>query len=177
MATVKRATTANKAAEVSEKVAEAPAVKKFQDTDLITCTSITTGILAMIGVKSGTAYTWDTMGDVTDVEYRDLISAVRRKSPFVYAPRFIIQDEDFLSQHKDIADLYANLYSAGDLRQVLKLSPSQLRSAIKDMPYGAQDTLKTVAIMAIDDGSLDSVQRVKVLDEVLGTDMLARLTK
>ena len=44
------------------------------------------------------------------------------------------------------------------------------------LPEGAKDSIKTIATTMVDNGTLDSIRRVKILDEIFDTEMLARLT-
>lgn len=161
--------------ETTEEVKK-PAAKKFSNTDEIPCISITPGQLFVEGKRSQDLYTFADMNDVQYIRYDDLVYCIRSHQPCVFKPRFIIQDKDFLAQHKEIEDLYVSLYSAADLKAILKLSPSQLRNKVKALPEGAKDALKVIASTMIDNGTFDSIQRIKALDEVLGTEMLFKIS-
>lgn len=151
--------------------------KEYKDGDKIPCVSITVGGLNFVGDKSGALYQWTNLGDVVDVEYRDLVSAVRSHSIFVYEPRFVIQDEDFLAQHDDILVRYGQLYTPQDIEQVLAMPAPQLEKTLKKMPVGAQNAVRDLAVRKIDSGELDSVQRVKVIDSFFGTELVLKLTQ
>lgn len=150
--------------------------KSFKDDDKIPCVSITAGKYVWVGLKSDDVYRWHTDGDVVDVRYNDLVAAVRAKKPIVFKPRVVIQDEDFIAEYPEIQKLYDSMYSKEDLFAILQLTPSEMRRIIPLLPDGVKDSLKTIAVKAIDDGKLDSVQRVRVLDEIFRTDMLLKLT-
>lgn len=151
--------------------------KEFKDTDKIPCVSITVGGLNFVGDKSGDLYQWVNIGDVVNVEYRDLLAAVRSHSIFVYEPRFVIQDEEFLAQHDDILVRYGQLYTPRDIEQVLAMPASQLEKTLKKMPVGAQNAVRDLAVRKIDSGELDSVQRVKAIDSFFGTELILKLTQ
>lgn len=151
--------------------------KEYKDGDKIPCVSITVGGLNFVGDKSGDLYQWINLGDVVGVEYRDLVSAVRSHSVFVYEPRFVIQDEDFLAQHDDILVRYGQLYTPQDIEQVLAMPAPQLEKTLKKMPVGAQNAVRDLAVRKIDSGELDSVQRVKVIDSFFGTELVLKLTQ
>lgn len=163
---------------VSESLFEEETKKKeFHDKDMIPCQSITVGRLHLTGAKSGEHYRWTNIGDVNDVEYRDLLDEVRRHTWYIYDPAFIILDEDFLNQHDDILVRYGQLYTSEDIERTLTLPAPQLKDVIKKMPAGAQTAVKDLAMRKISSGELDSVQRIKVLDEFFGTEMLLKLTQ
>ena len=151
--------------------------KEFANTDLIPCISITVGGLHMIGAKSGDVYHWTNLGEVTEVEYRDLLAEVRNHSWYIYNPAFVIQDEDFLAQHDDISVRYGQLYTPTDIEQVLAMPANQLAAALRKMPVGAQNAVRDLAVRKIDSGELDSIQRIKVIDEFFGTELLLKLTR
>ena len=66
------------------------AFQNFSNEDMIPCTSILSGKLVLVGAKTNDVYRWDDIGDIQEVAYNDLISEVRRKTSFIFAPWFII---------------------------------------------------------------------------------------
>ena len=51
-----------------------------------------------------------------------------------------------------------------------------MKKSIASLPEGAKDSIKTIAATMVDNGTLDSVRKVKVLDEIFGTEMLLKIT-
>lgn len=149
--------------------------KEFKNTDGIKCTSITSGGLYMVGLKTDLMYSWLDSGDVIEVEYQDLLAEVRMHGMYAFRPRFIVDDEDFVAQHPELDTLYASLYSKRDLKQILQLPPEQLRQVVSGLPEGAKDALKAIASDAIARGEFDSMNRIKILDEIFGTQLLLKL--
>ena len=99
--------TKEEAKEETKTVGEKSA-KVFKNEDTIQCISIVSGKLVLIGNKTSDKYTWDDIGDVQDVAYNDLMSELRNRTSFVFAPWVIIQDKDFLSQHPEIDRIYGD---------------------------------------------------------------------
>lgn len=151
--------------------------RKYEKEDLIPCKSITNGKLFVEGSKSDILYRWADYGDVDYVEYQDLIYMVRSRKSWVFKPRFIIMDDEFVQQTPEIKKLYDSLYSLSDLREILDLPASQMKSAILGLPDGAKDAIKGVASSQIEHGMLDSVQKIKILDEIFGTKLLLALSQ
>ena len=152
-------------------------VKEFKDTDRIPCVSITVGGLSMVGAKSGEFYRWMNMGDIVEVEYRDLVSAIREHTKDVFEPRFIIQDDDFLAKYDTVQLRYGQLYTPTDIEQVLAMPAPQMEAMIKKMPVGAQNAVRDLASRKVDSGELDSINRVKVIDSFFGTQLVLKLTQ
>ena len=167
--------------EVEEKVAKATksstsSVKKeFKNDDEIPCKSVTCGELLMVGKKTKRLYRWADCNDIEYVEYQDLLYSVRERSREVFAPRFIILDEDFINQNKELNSVYLDLYSFSDIREILNQSPERLKATLSTLPNGILEAVKGVAATGINNGTFDSIKKIKVLDEVFGTDMLRLL--
>lgn len=150
--------------------------KKFKPEDLIPCVSITPGEMFIIGKKSEKLYSFADIDDVVEIEFRDLDNMARTKDSMMMKPRYIVQDEDFVALHPILDDIYSALNTTQDLKDILKLAPSKMVKVIESLPVGAKDALKTIAVTMIDEGTLDSVQRIKELDKIFGTEMLLKLT-
>lgn len=152
--------------------------KVFGQEDLIPCRSMVSGQLFIEGTRSHILYTFADYNDVNDIEYRDLIYMVRTYgNKNIYEPRIIIEDEDFIKQNPKLGELYASMYTNGDLIEIIGLPISQMVSTIKNLPIGCKNAIKGIAATMIDSGSLDSVQKIKALDEIFGTDMLLTLVQ
>lgn len=165
----------------SKKEVEATSVpvsnkKKFKPEDLIPCVSITPGEMFIVGKKSEKLYSFADIDDVVEIEFRDLDNMARTKDSMMMKPRYIVQDKDFVALHPILDDIYSALNTTQDLKDILKLAPSKMVKVIESLPVGAKDALKTIAVTMIDEGTLDSVQRIKELDKIFGTEMLLKLT-
>lgn len=169
---------ANKKEIVSEEVTVATeskatkkTVRKFAPDDLIVCRSITFGELLLTGKKSKLLYSWANYGDTTEVEYQDLQALKSTRSSYLFKPRFIIEDEELVEQWgKDFGDIYKNIEDI-DAEDLLKLPVAQLRSKLKKASKGVQLAVKNIAGDKILNGSLDSLAKIKAIDEILGTDL------
>ena len=155
---------------VEETIVKEP--RKFVADEYIKCVSITSGELMMIGEKTKSLYKWADRGDDQDVEYQDLIYAVRANSGFVFKPRFIIEDEDFLDQNPSVKAKYESMYTLDDIKDVLALDPQSMKQTILSLPEGAKDSIKSIAATMIADGTLDSVTKIKILDEIFDTQLM-----
>jgi hypothetical protein len=60
---------------------------------------------------------------------------------------------------------------ATDVEAMFKLPPAQLRAKLKKAPTGIQQAVKNLAGEKIMNGSLDSLAKIKAIDEVLGTQL------
>lgn len=153
-----------------------PKKKEFAKDEGILCRSITDGWLGMEGLKSKILYQWHSYGDLTEVEYEDLVSAVRSSSPMVYAPYFVIENQDFLDMYPQVQKAYESRYTQDDLNEIFTLSPSNIKKAISGLPDSIAETVKSMAVNKIRTGELDSVSRIKALDEAFNIDLTSLIT-
>lgn len=151
-----------------------PAVKeakKYAPNDMVPCRSITYGELLLPGTKSKILYTWANYGDTTEVEFQDLQALKSTRSSYIFKPRFIIEDEELVEQWKnDLGNIYDDIIAI-DVEAIFNLPANQLKAKLKKAPAGIQQAVKNVAGEKIMNGSLDSLAKIKVIDEILGTDL------
>ncbi len=177
------ATTGNKTAQKSvakaEQVQKSEPVsvsikkKKWNPSDPVNCVSITAGELGMIGIKSGINYRWAERGDVTEVEYQDVIAAIRSSTTFVMKPYFIIQEPDIVDEFPQIKKIYDKMYTKGDLEDIFRLPAGEMKKAILELPEGAKETIKHIAATKLSNGTLDSIKKIRVIDEIFNTELLS----
>lgn len=146
-------------------------VRKYAPGDMIPCRSITYGELLLPGSKSKLLYTWANYGDVTEMEFQDLQALRSTRSSYLFKPRFIIEDEELVEQWKnDLGKMYDDII-ATDVEALFKLPANQLKAKLKKAPAGIQLAVKNLAGEKIMNGSLDSLAKIKAIDEVLGTQL------
>lgn len=150
------------------------ASKTYGDTDLIPCQSIVSGYMNMFGHKTKITYEFFDKGDIVQVEYQDLRTAMISRDVHLYAPMLVILDEDLLSlpEWSAVKNLYDQLYSKDDLSKILELPLDRMREVVEGLPKGAKTALASIAKAGIDDKTFDSMNKIKALDEMLGTDLL-----
>ena len=156
---------------VTESKTAKKTVRKFEPSDMIVCRSITFGELLLTGKKSKLLYSWANYGDTTEVEYQDLQALKSTRSSYLFKPRFIIEDAELVEQWgKDFGDIYKDIEDI-DAEDLLKLPVAQLKSKLKKASKGVQLAVKNIAGDKILNGSLDSLAKIKAIDEILGTDL------
>ena len=158
--------------EITEKK-ENKVERKYETTDTIITTSVTAGELIMIGKKTKNLYSWSDYGDCSEVEYQDLAAAKSSKDPYVFAPYFIIDDEELLESKgwEKVREVYQNMYSLEDIESIFDLDLNSFKKTIQNLPKGLVNTVKTMAAEKIENKTLDSINKISTLDEELGTDL------
>lgn len=163
---------------VETKVEVAPvkkAPKKFAPDDRIECRSVTAGTLFMKGPKTQLMYTWEDMDDITYVEYQDLQALQSRKSRFINKPRFIIEDEEIVSQW-NLESMYDKI-SKQTMDEFFALPLNKFKAQLKTMPDGIKDSVKTKAAQMINSEELYDIRKVRAIDEAFGTEFVELFLK
>lgn len=147
--------------------------RKFNLTDMIPCTSVCFGVLQYTSPKTGMSYVWADSGDIQEVQYSDLLAMKASHSRFLFEPWIVIDDEELYEQWKrDLGDIYEMLGELSDIRGILTdKTATQIKAIIDKSPVGFQETIKNTAAALIREGLLDSIAKVRVLDEALNTDL------
>lgn len=167
-------TTVKKETPVEQTASSAVAVRKYEADDTVPVRSITQGELLMPGRKSGILYRWAGAGDVEEVEYQDLYALKVRRSAYVYEPLFVIDDEELLAdpKWKDVVALYQTMYDTEDISAILRLPVNQFKKVLKQVPKGLLNSIKVEVATQIENGKFDSINKIKAIDELCGTDLL-----
>ena len=153
--------------------------RQFGQNDLILCRSVTAGWLGVSG-KSGQYYVFENFGDQCEIEYQDLFALKSRHSQYIYAPLFVIEDEELLDNPRwsDIAHFYEDqVYTMEDVDAILNLPKNEFESAINKLPKGLAKSLQVRVAEKIENGTFDSLAKIKLLDEVFGTDFRSILAE
>lgn len=183
MATTKKAAeTAAKATEtntteVTPPVSETkPAKKKSYGLhEMINCRSVTVGELICASKKTKDMfYNWTNYGDVTPIEYQDLLAMKSIRSGFVMNPQFIIEDDE-LAQEWGLTDLYNSFFELDDPETLFEMDEDELRQKLRHAPESFKTAIIDIAGQYIKNGRLDSVRTIKLLDSELGTSLKAIL--
>ena len=154
-------------------VKEEKPVRKFAGDELIPCRSVTGGELICRATRDGETYHWSGYGDVKEMTFSDLSSLRAQKSAFIFDPLFIIEDDEVLEQPRwqEVKALYANMYDASDINEVLDMPLSKFKKVFDTLPKGLKEAVKTEIATQINRGTFDSIQKVRYVDEVCGTDL------
>lgn len=143
--------------------------KIFTDSDYILCRSVCYGGLN-VSSQSGNIYEFKDYGKDCEINYRDLVSLVRKGSDHVFLPRFVILNEDFLEDFPTIKNAYEKMYTRKDLLDILDLPVNYMRSAIKELPDATKGILEKMIATEIANGHLDSISKVRALSEIFDSD-------
>lgn len=143
--------------------------KVFTDSDYILCRSVTSGGLNIVS-QSGNLYEFNDYGSECEINYRDLVTLIRRGSEHIFLPRFVILDDDFLEDFPTVKKVYGEMYTMRDLEDILALPTTQMEREIVKLPESVKDSMSNLIATQIANGKLDSIAKVRKLSEIFDSD-------
>jgi hypothetical protein len=154
--------------EVAKKT-ETKVKRTYTDSDYILCRSVWSGGLN-VTCKSGNSYEFKDYGAECEINYRDLVSLIRKGSDHIFLPRFVILEEDLLEEFPSVQKTYEKMYTREDLVDILALPISQMKVEIAKLPAATQNVLCKMIATEIASGRLDSISKVRALSEIFDSD-------
>ncbi len=145
--------------------------KKFNPNDPVRCQSVTQGTLFVDGLVTNMKYNFVEYGIEGDILYRDLVSLVVSRNKAIFKPRIIVLDEDFIAEYPELRKFYKEHFATKNIKEILNLPDYEMKEAISKLPKGAVESLKSIAVNQIVSGEIDSIRKIKALDEAFGTDL------
>lgn len=143
--------------------------KVFTDSDYVLCRSVCSGGLNIIS-QSGNLYEFKDYGSECEINYRDLVTLIRRGSDHVFLPRFVILDDDFLEDFPTVQKVYGTMYTMNDLVEILELPNVQMKREIEKLPESTKDSMRNLIATQIANGKLDSISKVRELTTIFNSD-------
>lgn len=161
--------TVNKEKEVAKEEVKV----SFKPDDTILCKSVYAGKYLYEGRKSKIVYEFSNIGDTEYVEYQDLKASALSKADALYKPMIVIEDENVLKEKafSKLIDLYNNSYDDEDIEILLDMPTKKFEKELKLIPVGMRNTIATIISTKIREGSFDSYNKAKIVDELCGTDL------
>lgn len=142
--------------------------KRFNADDIIVCKSVVPYKLNAVGVDKNKVYHWEYYGDIDYVEYRDL-QALRRTN-YITKPLIMIEDPDLCYQwRRELGDTYKYYLGIEYPEEFFDKSDAEFEKILKDAPDTIKDVIKITAINMIRNENYPSVQKLVIIDEILGT--------
>ena len=142
-------------------------VKKFKPDDQIPCRSLVPWKLIDVGLDKN-IYSWTNYGDVEYVTYRDL-QAMRRRS-IVKDALILIEDPDLCEQWKhDLGDVYKRYIGVDYPEEFFDLSDDEFEKNLVNAPDVFKDVIKFTAVDMIRNENYPTLQKLTIIDRVLGT--------
>lgn len=141
--------------------------KTYRADDLISCRSIVPWKLCEVSLDKTVAYHWGGYGDVEEVPYRDL-QAMRRKD-IIKDGLVLIEDPDLCEQWGQDIGAYKKYLHVQYPEEFFDLSDEEFKKLLSSSPNTIKQVIQYTAMSMIHGENYPSVQKINIIDEVLGT--------
>lgn len=122
--------------------------------------------------QMGYSVIWRNYMDTQYIELAELM-AMRSSDPMFFSENWIVIDDEF--EHKDavvqklrIKNMYANTPNMLELERLFVLPVDEMVHKIKSMSTSLKESVYLHAKEAVENGTLDSMKRIKAIENVLG---------
>ena len=144
------------------------AIKKFAPDDMIPCRSIVPWYLEKVGLDRVTSYKWLNYGDLEYVAYKDLQSW--RRNTVVKDAMILIEDSDICEQWKhDLGNVYQKYLGVDYPEEFFDLPDNKFEAMLRDASDTFKEVIKYTAIEMIRNENYPSLQKLTIIDNLLGT--------
>lgn len=147
---------------------EVKETKTFKPDDMIACRSVTPYKLIALGVDKNTVYNWSGYGDIDYLTYRDL-QALRR-TEYITKPLIIIEDADLCYQwRRELGDTYKYFLGVEYPEEFFDKADGEFEKLLNNSPDVVKEVIKTTAMNMIRNENFPTVQKLRLIDDILGT--------
>lgn len=161
--------TAEKVVETVEKVA--PVKKKELDRNMmVPCRSVVQGSLTYLSRKTGLETNWENYGDEEYIDLGELMTMKASQPKFLNHPWLIIDDKDVV-EHLGLKSVYDRIIPVDELQSFFYKSPDEMLEVLKKAPNGTRTLVADTARAKVQDGTLDSMKVIKMLEQELTIDL------
>ena len=143
-------------------------LRRYNLDDMIECRSVVPWKMVEIGADRITTYVWEGYGDIEMVPYRDLQSW--RRKDILTAPKIIILDADLNELWKfDLSSTYKKYLSVDFPEEFFDIDDLKFRTLLTNAPDVFKEVIKYTAMNMIHNENYPSIQKIHIIDELLGT--------
>lgn len=143
--------------------------EKIDDNELITVRNATQGTLIYID-SDNCEIVWDEFGEEKELTMRELF--IMKKKNILFFKENWVEVNAIVLNALGVSSFYTNAISIDEYETLFNLEPEQLKERIENLPKSIKDSIGLRAIKLINDGVLDSMKKIKVLEEVLGYSLI-----
>lgn len=163
-------TTATKTAAATVPVSAAPVVEITNET-MVECRSGVSGsLIYKSALNPGYTVEWNHLGDIQEMEYRELVSMRGNQRRF-FEENWILIDDPAVIKKLGVERYYKNSLSTDDFDEVFTMPAEKIKEVVPTLPGGTKDAIATEAKKKIESGELDSRSAIKALEDSLDVEL------
>lgn len=122
---------------------------------------------------TGERFKWAYYGAEQDMELQELRNAKGSNKSFFENGWFMIDDEDVI-EYLGLQSVYKNALNCEDIDALFDMKPDEIEEKINRAPVGQKMSIAHRARQLIEDGKIDSIKVINVLEKCLGVELIER---
>ena len=138
--------------------------------ELIACRNAVDGSLIYVSEQTRQKYLWDAYGRVQYLPMGELMTMQGSQPRFLNDVWLIIDDEE-AAQYLGLTKLYESLIELEDLDSFFNLPIKKMEEILPKLPKGLKTTVATRARKLVEDKSLDSGNKIRLLENMLNIEL------
>ena len=132
--------------------------------------SVTYGGLTYISTKTRMTYRWNDYGSIVDVEFGELRNMLASNPRFLHEPYMIVEDDE-AAEALRLTEIYSKMAMIDNLQDSFKKPFNEIEKILRNLPQGMKDTVASKARQMIENGKLDSLRIIKLIEKELNVDL------
>jgi hypothetical protein len=154
---------------VQEESAKVRTRTKIPTDELVKVTNATQGLLVLVD-NDGYANELENFGDTIEMEMGDLIK-IKKRYPKVFSENWI-EVNPIVQRALGVEKFYKDFIPVDEFDSIFELDEQELKDKVSKLSRSMKQSVGIRAIKLIEDGTLDSVKKIKALEEVLGYELI-----
>lgn len=139
--------------------------------DMVECRSGVSGnLIYKSSLNPGYVVEWSGLGEIQEMEYRELVSMRGNQRRF-FEENWILIDDPAVIKKLGVGRYYQNSLSTDDFEDVFNMSADEIKEIVPTLPGGTKDAIASEAKKKIDSGELDSRSAIKALEDSLDVEL------
>lgn len=137
--------------------------------DLIACRSAVPN-LVYVSKRTSEKFEWAEYGDINYVTLGELIT-MKSTQPRMLKEGWLIVDDEEAIEQLGLAKMYGNLFEIDDIDEFFDLPDYEIKRILTNMPRGFKNSIASFARERVEQGTLDSNRKLKLLEDLLDVDL------
>jgi hypothetical protein len=138
--------------------------------EMVPVRNITNGSLTYVSKKTGAEIHWSDFGAEEYIDVAELLTMKSGQPRFFNEPWVMIDDENVI-EYLGLRQLYDRIVNPDNIEEFFYLSVEDIADKLKKAPHGTKELVASKAREMVENGTLDSVRIVRVLEKELHIDL------
>ena len=148
-------------------------VKQLDPAMYVTVKNGFNGTLVYKSKKTGERFVWPQFGDEQDIELQELKAAKNNAKSF-FENNWFLFDDPAVVEWLGMSKFYKHTMNVGGFDHILTRSADEIAKTIPELTDGQKKTLAFRAKQMIEEGKIDSLKVITVLEDNLGVQLIER---